>query len=301
MSTNRKILLQRLSKGNGTETIFDSLDVSESTRQEYCHRIGLFLSYAQRYGFNQQSYLAFKRYLDGRSDYAVSTKNKYLITAKIFLRELVRRGVLPIDVTQNVKLFKQSKRHRRQGLTDTEVKLLGVKIQALPKTARNSRLRAMFSLLAYQGLRQIEIVRLDVEDIDLEKETALILGKGEDDKELIYLTPVTARAVRDYIRLHNPKGALFSSMGNRKRDRLSTRTIKREFQTLFTQLGYEKTVHGFRHFYITELLKNMDMRDVRKFSRHRSMEMLIVYDDEVSLKEKTAKVFQVMEQFNMCG
>lgn len=288
--------MQRLSKGNGTETIFDSLDVSESTRREYCHRIRLFLSYAQRYGFNQQSYLAFKRYLDSRSDYAVSTKNKYLITAKIFLRELVRRGVLPIDVTQNVKLFKQSKRHRRQGLTDTEVKLLGVKIQALPNTPRNSRLRAMFSLLAYQGLRQIEIVRLDVDDIDLEKETALILGKGEDDKELIYLTPATVKTVRDYIRLCSPVGSLFSSMGNRKRDQLSTRTIKREFQTLFTQLGYEKTVHGFRHFYITELLKNMDMRDVRKFSRHRSMEMLIVYDDEITVKEKAKHVALVMEK-----
>ncbi len=299
MSTNRKILLQRLSKGNGTETIFDSLDVSESTRREYCHRIGLFLSYAQRYGFNQQSYLAFKRYLDSRSDYAVSTKNKYLITAKIFLRELVRRGVLPFDVTQNVKTFRQSKRHRRQGLTDTEVKLLGAKIQSLPNTPRYSRLRAMFSLLAYQGLRQIEIIRLDVEDIDLTKQTAFILGKGEDDKELIYLTPATVKAVRDYICLCKPKGSLFSSMGNRKRDRLSTRTIKQEFQTLFSELGYEKTVHGFRHFYVTELLKNMDMRDVRKFSRHRSMEMLIIYDDEVSMKEKTAKVFQVMKAFDL--
>lgn len=299
MSTNRKILLQRLSKGNGTETIFDNLDVSESTRREYCHRIGLFLSYARQYGFNQQSYLAFKRYLDSRSDYAVSTKNKYLITAKIFLRELVKRGVLPIDVTQNVKLFKQSKRHRKQGLTDSEVKLLGVKIQALPNTPRNSRLQAMFSLLAYQGLRQIEIVRLDVTDINLEKETALILGKGDDDKELIYLTPATVRSLRDYIKTCQPKGALFSSMGNRKRDRLSTRTIKRELGAILDQLGYEKTVHGFRHFYVTELLKNMDMRDVRKFSRHRSMEMLIVYDDEVSLKEKTAKVFQVMKAFDL--
>ncbi|MCX6788929.1 MAG: tyrosine-type recombinase/integrase [Candidatus Jorgensenbacteria bacterium] len=294
-----KVKTKQLKELNRHENIFDGLDVSEETRREYTARIGLFLSHVQAVGFNQKSYLSYKRFLERRSDYAVATKNKYLITARVFLRELVRRGMLPIDVTANIKLFRQNKRHRRQGLTDTEVKLLGVKIQALPKTARNSRLQAMFSLLAYQGLRQIEIVRLDVEDIDLEKETALILGKGEDDKELIYLTPVTVKAVRDYIRLHNPKGALFSSMGNRKRDRLSTRTIKREFQSLFTQLGYEKTVHGFRHFYITELLKNMDMRDVRKFSRHRSMEMLIVYDDEVSLKEKTAKVFQVMRQFDL--
>lgn len=291
--------MQQLSKGSGIEAIFDRLDVSEETRKDYLARIGLFLSYAQAHGFNQQCYLAYKRYLNSRSDFAISTKNKYLITAKIFLRELVRRGMLPIDVTANIKIFRQSKRHRREGLTDSEVKLLGVKIQSLPNTPRNSRLRAMFSLLAYQGLRQIEIVRLDVADINLEKETALILGKGEDDKELIYLTPASVKAVRDYIKTCQPQGALFSSMGNRKRDRLSTRTIKRELGGIFSQLGYEKTVHGFRHFYVTELLKNMDMRDVRKFSRHRSMEMLIVYDDEVSLKAKTEKVFQVMGQFDL--
>ena len=39
------------------------------------------------------------------------------------------------------------------------------------------------------------------------------------------------------------------------------------------------------------------MGDVRKFSRHRSMEMLIVYDDEVSVKEKSQHVFRAMEKF----
>lgn len=299
MNAYKKCGVQLLSKQNRAETIFDGLDVSENTRKDYQARIGLFLSYTREYGFNERGYLAYKRYLDSRSDFAISTKNKYLITAKIFLKELVRRGMLPIDVTANIKIFKQSKRHRRQGLTDSEVKLLGVKIQSLPNTPRNSRLRAMFSLLTYQGLRQIEIIRLDVEDINLEKKTALILGKGEDDKELIYLTPVTIRALRDYIKTCQPTGALFSSMGNRKRDRLSTRTIKRELGEVFSQLGYEKTVHGLRHFYVTELLKNMDMRDVRKFSRHRSMEMLIVYDDEVSLQAKARQVSAVMEQFDL--
>ncbi len=294
-----KVKTKLVSQISRHENIFDRLDVSENTRMEYMARIGLFLSHVHALGFNEKSYLSYKRYLERRSDYAVATKNKYLITARVFLRELVKRGLLPIDVTQNIKLFRQSKRHRKQGLTDSEVKLLGVKIQSLPNTPRNSRLRAMFSLLAYQGLRQIEIVRLDVDDIDLEKKTALILGKGEDDKELIYLTPATVRTVRDYIKTCQPVGSLFSSMGNRKRERLSTRTIKREIGTIFSQLGYEKTVHGFRHFYVTELLKNMDMRDVRKFSRHRSMEMLIIYDDEVSLKEKTEKVFQVMGQFDL--
>lgn len=287
-----------ISETSAHETIFDGLDVSETTRKEYVARIGLFLSFVGSRGFNQHSYLYFKRYLEGRGDYSVSTKNKYLTTARVFLRELQRRGKLPFDVTYSVKHFRQSKRHKREGLSDKEVRLLGVKLQYLPNTPRNSRLRALFSLLAYQGLRQIEITRLDVEDINIEKGVAYVRGKGEDDRDPIYLTPATVKALKEYIKTHKlTEGALFRSMGNRKKERLSTMTIKREIGDLLQQLGIEKTVHGFRHFYVTELLKTMDVRDVRKFSRHRSMEMLIVYDDEVSMKEKAKHVFQAMERF----
>jgi len=280
------------------ENIFDGLDVSEMTRKEYSARIGLFLSYVHARGFNQQSYLSFKRYLQARTDYSVATKNKYLATSRVFLRELTRRGKLPFDVTNNIKQFRQSKRHRREGLSDKEVQLLGVKLKSLPDTPRNSRLRALFSLLAFQGLRQIEIVRLDVADIDIGKGVAYIHGKGEDDKEPIYLAPATVKALKAYLKAHKlTDGTLFRSMGNRKTERLSTMTIKREVGELLAELGIEKTVHGFRHFYVTELLKSMDVRDVRKFSRHRSLEMLMIYDDEVSVKEKAHTVFKAMEKF----
>ncbi|MDO8604372.1 MAG: tyrosine-type recombinase/integrase [bacterium] len=280
------------------ENIFDGLDVSETTRKEYSARIGLFLSYVHARGFNQQSYLSFKRYLQARTDYSVATKNKYLATSRVFLRELTRRGKLPFDVTNNVKQFRQSKRHRREGLSDKEVQLLGMKLKSLPDTPRNSRLRALFSLLAFQGLRQIEIVRLDVADIDIGKGVAYIHGKGEDDKEPIYLAPSTVKALKAYLKAHKlTDGTLFRSMGNRKTERLSTMTIKREVGELLAELGIEKTVHGFRHFYVTELLKSMDVRDVRKFSRHRSLEMLMIYDDEISVKEKAHTVFKAMEKF----
>ena len=281
-----------------TETAFDGLDVSETTRKEYLARIGLFISFVNAQGFNQQSYLNFKRYLQSRNDYSVATKNKYLSTARVFLRELIQKGRLPFSVIYSVKQFKQSKRHKREGLSDGEVRLLGVKLKYLPNTPRNIRLRAMFSLLAFQGLRQIEIVRLDIDDLDLEKKIAYIQGKGEDDKELIYLAPATVKSLKEYLKVQKTTdGSLFRSMGNRKTERLSTMTIKREVGELFGELGIEKTVHGFRHFYVTELLKTMDIRDVRKFSRHHSIEMLMIYDDEVSIKEKTVQVFKAMEKF----
>lgn len=282
------------------QKIFDSLDVSETTRKDYCSRIGMFIDFIHKEGFRLNSYLDYKRFLEKRTDYTTSTKNKYLATAKVFLKETNRLGLIPVDITQNIKLFSQNKKHKREGLTDREIKKIVEKINELPDTPQHARLCGLFCLLAFQGLRQIEIVRLDVNDLDLANKTAFIRSKGSDDKEPIYLSPATVEALRKHLSLNRVgSGAVFRSLGNRKSKRLSSMTIKREFQKLFEDIGIKKTVHGFRHFYVTKLLQSLDVRDVRKFSRHKSLEMLIVYDDEIDMKEKMEDVFACFENFNI--
>ena len=277
---------------NRAKLIFESLDVREATRKDYQGRIGLFFLRISETGLHNNSFLEFKRYLDKREDFTVSTKNKYLTSARVFLKELNRQGILPVDITQNIKTFAQLKKHKKEGLNNNEIKLLVEKIRTLPITPKNARLKALFCLLAFQGLRQIEIVRLDVKDINLTEKTAFVQGKGNDDKELVHLAPETVKALREYIRFNKiGSGNLFKSLGNRKKERLSTMTIKREMAKLLRPLGIEKTTHGFRHYYITTLLSVLEIRDVRKFSRHRSLEMLIVYDDEIDIKQKTTDVF----------
>ena len=71
------------------EKVFDLLDVSEATRQDYKYRIGLFLNFIQERGANRNSFLEFKRSLAERTDLSIATKNKYLATAKIFLKEFL--------------------------------------------------------------------------------------------------------------------------------------------------------------------------------------------------------------------
>lgn len=282
------------------DLIFNGLDVSETTRKDYSARVGFFISYVQEKGLDRNTYLSFKKCLESKTEYTVSTKNKYLATARVFLKELNRLGFLPVDITQNVKLFSQSKKHKREGFTEDEIMELVTKIETLPDTPHKARLRALLSLLAFQGLRQIEIIRLDVNDVDLVRKVIFVKGKGSDDKEIVYITPQTVNALREYMRVNKVgSGALFKSLGNRKSERITTMTIKRVFKTLCEEITTEKSVHGFRHFYITALLKKLDVRDVRKFSRHSSLEMLIVYDDEIDVRKKTVDVFQVFERFNV--
>jgi len=273
------------------ETFFDYLDVNIHTRREYKYRIGLFLEFITTNGFDRNSFLNFKRFLIDREDLAVSTKNKYLATARIFLKELYRLGILPVEITVNIRSFNQSSKHKREGLNHSEIEALVKRIYALENNERNTRLKALFSLLVFQGLRQIEIIRLDVKDLDLVAKKAYVQGKGRDDKEGVHLMPETIKTLKLYMRVNKvASGALFRSMSNRKSERISTMTIKRELKSLFRDEGIDKSVHGLRHYYITTLLERFDVRDVRKFSRHKSLEMLIVYDDEIDIEEKSREV-----------
>ena len=283
---------------NAVSKLFASHDVSDSTRREYEQRAGLFVGYVQEHGLNPNTLLLFKRSLSARQDYSTATRNKYLTTARIMLKELHRRGKIPVDIIQNIKSFKQGRLHKRIGLNRPEIERLALAISKLSPNPRNARLGALFHLLAFQGLRQIEIVRLDVTDLDLVAGTAMVHGKGEDDKERIYLAPETVKALKQYLTLYPLKsGALFKSMGNRKRERLSTMTIRREMHKLFDLLNINKTVHGFRHYFVTALLERMSIHDVRKFSRHKGYDMLIAYDDALDIKAKSQSAFDAVSPF----
>lgn len=277
---------------------FDYLDVSIHTREEYKSRIGMFIQFISANGFERNSFLSFKRHLANRDDFAISTKNKYLATARIFLKELYRQGYLPVEITTNIRSFNQSTKHKREGLNHTEIERLVGLIQQQPDTFKNNRLKALFCLLVFQGLRQIEVSRLDVKDIDLVAKKAYVQGKGRDDKEAVHLLPQTVSTLKVYLKLNRvSSGALFKSQGNRQSNRITTKTINRELKQLFSEIGVDKTVHGLRHYYITKLLETFDVRDVRKFSRHKSLEMLIIYDDEIELGHKSLEVAECFSKF----
>lgn len=262
--------------------VFDNLDVAESTRVDYCYRLPLFVGFVNTHGFTSNTYLDYKKHLR-TMQWSVSTKNKHLIVARVFLKELHRQGLIPTDITHNVKAFKQSKKHKKRGLNDSEVKRLTIWLSELPDSPESDRLKAIFSLLLLQGLRLVEVCRLDVEDLKLEYDALLVWGKGRDDKEPVYLMPQTVAYLRKYLRSSGIKeGALFrSNSHSRMGQRLSTRGLREIIAVIFQMLDIHKTAHGTRHYYTSQLLKYMPgaLLDVAQLTRHHSIEMLRVYDN----------------------
>jgi integrase len=281
--------------------VFELLDVSAGTRYDYQARIGVFLSFIRQHGLDRNSFLAFKRSLAERTDISVSTKNKYLVTARILLKELNRQGVLPADITQNIKSFSQSRKHKKDGLTKAEVAMLAEYLHSLPTTAANTRLKAIISLLTLQGLRAIEVIRLDVKDVHLARKVAYVQGKGRDDLEAISLHPETVRMLREYMTVNRvADGALFTSNSNNSlHKRLTTLSLRNIVKQSFKQAGIvnERSAHGLRHYYATKLIKAYkgDLLQVARYTRHRNISTLEVYFDDVESEADLPRYYQTFE------
>lgn len=279
----------------GSRTIFDSLDITEDTKQDYLSRLPQFLGFVHRNGITRDLLLDYKKHLRSRADLSVSTKNKQLAVARITLRELFRQGVISVDLSQGVKSFEQVNRHKVTGLTNDEVVTLCDYLRNADDNFSVMRLRAIISLLLFQGLRTVEVCRLDIADIDIVNSTLLVLGKGRDDKEFIHLHPETTKALSAYLKASQVKdGHLFYSLlGKRRYERLTTRGLRLIVTNLFEQLGIDRTVHGLRHYFTTRLIDEYksDLTTVAKYTRHRSLEMLNVYNDSIITKRDLPKYY----------
>lgn len=268
-----------------TPTIFDSLDITDETKKDYLARLPQFAGWLHRNGITQDTLLRYKQYLRSRTDLGIASKNKYLAVARLAMKEMYRRGAISVDLSLNVKSFQQSNKHKVEGLTEQEVERLCQHLRELSDTFKTVRLRALVALLLYQGLRQVEICRLDVADVELNTSRLNVLGKGRDDKEYIYLHPQTTKALAAYMKASRVKdGPLFTSLfGQTKGKRLTTRGLRQIVKNLLAEVGIDKTVHGFKHYFTTTLIKayQSDLLRVAHYTRHRSVEMLQVYNDRL--------------------
>lgn len=282
--------------------VFDAIDVSESTRVQYKRAIKPFLEFLSINNFNRNSFLDFKRELEKRVDISISTKNSYLISARVFSKELHRMGHIP-DIVSNVKTFKQSKKHKKTGLTENEVQRVIEALKDFPGTGfKISRLRCLFSLFLLQGLRQNEVHLLDVSDIDFKENRLLVKSKGQDGKQPIPLHPETAKVLKTYLQTWQIKsGALFQSQSNNsKNNRLSTNSIRQIITKYLKLLDIDKSTHSARHFFVTRLLKSFksDLITVQKFTRHKSLEMLTVYNDDIETENSLPIYHQTFENLS---
>ena len=144
----------------------------------------------------------------------------------------------------------------------------------------NTRDYAIVNLLLRTGLRCIEVVRANVEDITFKggQRILKIWGKGRDERDaFVVLTDKAYAPIKAYLETRGSttlKEPLFVSTSNRNQNgRLTTRTISKICKEGFRAIGidaHEYTAHSLRHTTAVMLLKHGTLSDVQSVLRHAS-------------------------------
>jgi integrase len=143
----------------------------------------------------------------------------------------------------------------------------------------NTEAKAIVSLMAYNGLRPIEVERLDVADVNFKKFILSDHGKGRSHrlKDEIVLFKIVARCIRAYLKQNKiKKGKLFPY--------LTYKSLHEMIRNLFSKMRLTKTKdamlspHSLRHT-AGQLLYDdgVPLEFIQRTLRHTSMESTLVY------------------------
>jgi len=142
---------------------------------------------------------------------------------------------------------------------------------------------AMLRLLFDLALRRAEVCSIDVEHVNVEHGKLFVLGKGRHQREGLTMPEETVEAVRYWLKERGEeKGPLLLALDPRSYGkRLGVDGVYQVVKKVGESVGIRVRPHGLRHAAITEALDATggDLRQVQRFSRHRSYDMLMIYDD----------------------
>jgi integrase/recombinase XerC len=135
--------------------------------------------------------------------------------------------------------------------------------------------RAIIELLYATGIRVSELCAIDVRDLDLERRTVRVTGKGDKQRVVPFGLPAS-RAVTDWLDI---RGGLVSSRSGQaaflgaRGGRIDPRTVRESVHRLTGQAGVASvSPHALRHSAATHVLEGgADLRAVQELLGHSSL------------------------------
>ena len=206
-----------------------------------------------------------------------TTLSRRATSIKLFTKWAHKNGMLPSDVGANLVI---PKAHRV--LPEIlDVKSADIAMQSLEAYAEESgeltaiRNLAMVEMLYASGARVSELCGLDIKDIDWERQTIRVLGKGNKERVIPIGRPAIAALekwlkVRTQLANEKSKDALFLGARGKRIDQRQVREVV--YKTI--ELG----PHALRHSAATHLLEGgADLRTVQEILGHASLSTTQIY------------------------
>ncbi|WP_051441893.1 tyrosine recombinase XerC [Arthrobacter sp. H14] len=218
------------------------------------------------------------------SGLARSSLARRAATARTFLQWAVREEFIELDPSIRLKAPKRNSSlpqilHQQQMSRMLET-LADGSTTGEPLRVRN---RAIVELLYATGIRVGELAGLDIDDLDPDRRTLRVVGKGNKERTVPYGLPA-AVSLDDWLRRGRPAVIVDGSgpalfLGKRGR-RVDQRQVREVVGKVLAELGDTAATgpHALRHSAATHLLDGgADLRAVQEILGHSSLATTQIY------------------------
>ena len=240
-----------------------SQDVKESSKLLYRRTLKQYFNWVDKKSYllseiARPQLLEYKEELLN-SNMSSLTVGSYITSVRRFYEWTEANKFYP-NVAKGIKTPKRKQQFKKQPL-------LPAQATALLSYYQDKALRdyAIVNLLLRTGLRTIEVIRANVEDLTFKssQRVLLIQGKGRDEKDnFVILTDKTYQPIAEYLATRgkvNSSEPLFTSTSNNsKGERLSTRSISYIAKEGLKAIGLDErafTAHSLRHTTAVNILR----------------------------------------------
>ena len=268
------------------DTFINSQDVKESSKSTYRRTLKQYFSWIYKNGYSlneitRQHVLEYKNELlnKGKSSLTVGS---YITVVRKFYEWTESNKIYP-NVAKGVKSPTRIQAFRKRPLSVEQ-------INRLLDYFSNKDIRdyAIVNLLLRTGLRTIEVVRANLEDITFKgsQRVLLIQGKGRVDKDnFVILTDKTFEPIRRYLdtrgKVSGSEPLFISNSNNSKGNRLTTRTISYIVKEGLKEIGLDErcfTAHSLRHTTAVNILIGGGTLEMVQFTlRHTNPSTTQIY------------------------
>jgi integrase/recombinase XerC/integrase/recombinase XerD len=239
-----------------------SQDVKQSSRELYRRTLKQYFNWVDKKGYSL-SQVARPQLLEYKEELLSSgmsslTIGSYITSVRRFYTWTEANKFYP-NIARDIRSPKRRQQFKKQPLTpDQATKLLSYYQE------RAVRDYAIVNLLLRTGLRTIETIRANVEDITFKgsQRILLIQGKGRDEKDnFVILTDKAYQPIERYLSTRTATGSeplFISDSNNNKGERLTTRTISYIAKEGLKAIGLGDkafTAHSLRHTTAVNILR----------------------------------------------
>lgn len=291
---------QKINLKKEIDNYVDSLDRKDITKSSYRSILYRWCDYLKRkriYSPNKRDIIAYKEHIAKTTGSA--SIQKTIVVLRGFYKYLKLSDKYD-DITYGVRGAKVEKTFKKNPLeVDEIINLISKAKEESNVSVSHLRNYAIIVLMVTTGMRTIEVVRANVNDLIIHKNKMrlYIQGKGRDGKdEYVKLSSEVYEILSNYLTQRSDDfDPLFISHKGKVGTRLTTRSIRGIVKDLLRAIDIDDkrySAHSLRHSLATILIKNANgsISEAQQILRHKDISTTEIYDHALLREENDGEI-----------